>query len=302
MTPMVWLMLSLSGLGLFVLALWLLTQASQRSRHAQIEARLPGHSLPLVGTSATPRADQKVTRLFWQAGIELTPQRWAAMGALNLLLPLLIGLRFSAWIAVLVALLFPFAVWLYLRQRIAARGPRIASQLPAFLEHMQRALLAGNSFEHAFSSAAKEAPEPLRPLVEQVARQVGLGASIEDALNDAALISRRRELATLALAAQVNRRYGGSPRAMLGSITQLIRQQENASRELRALTAETRFSALVLAVIPTGICAFIFLKNPGFYGDMWASPSGRATLIGAFVWQCCGVIALWRMIRSVDAS
>ena len=70
------------------------------------------------------------------------------------------------------------------------------------------------------------------------------------------------------------------------------------ARELRALTAETRFSALVLGIIPVTLSLYIFTKNKDYYSGMWADPGGRWFLIASVLLQIFGVAILWRMMNS----
>ena len=176
----------------------------------------------------------------------------------------------------------------------------ILGQLPAFLESVTRILAAGNTLEVALGQAARESPEPLRSLFIRVGRQVRLGAAVEEVLAEAAEIHRIRDLQVIALAASINRRYGGSLRSVLRSLVQAIRSRDTAQRELRALTAETRFSAMVLAVIPVGLSLYILLQNPGYYAQMWDSTGGRWTLIASVMLQLSGVLVIWRMMQSTE--
>jgi tight adherence protein B len=135
-----------------------------------------------------------------------------------------------------------------------------------------------------------------------VARQVRLGAPIEDALAQAAELLDLPDLKVLAMTARVNRRYGGSIRNMIKSLVQVIRGRDTAARELRALTAETRFSALLLFMIPLGITVFILLRNPAFYNDMWSDNLGRLLLFTAAGLQLLGGLVIWRMLRTTESA
>jgi tight adherence protein B len=102
------------------------------------------------------------------------------------------------------------------------------------------------------------------------------------------------------MSARVNRRYGGSIRNMIKSLVQVIRSRDTAARELRALTAETRFSALLLFLIPVGITLFILLRSPVFYDDMWNDGFGRLLLFAAAALQLLGGLIIWRMLRATE--
>jgi len=79
-----------------------------------------------------------------------------------------------------------------------------------------------------------------------------------------------------------------------------IRQRSMAARELRALTAETRFSALVLALVPISLTLYIYSRNAQYYATMYRDPTGKILLIAAVVLQLAGSFVLWRMLSSTQ--
>jgi len=190
-------------------------------------------------------------------------------------------------------------IYLVLLQRAARRRSRIIEQLPGFLENLIRVMSAGNSLEESLSISARESDDPLRPLFTSVGRQVKLGAPIDQVLAQAGELYNLRDVKIMSLAASVNRRYGGSLRGVLKSLILAIRQRGTAARELRALTAETRFSAIILAAVPIGLTTYIYLSNPKFYDAMWSDPTGKKVLIGGVIWVLLGILILWRMVNSI---
>jgi tight adherence protein B len=188
--------------------------------------------------------------------------------------------------------------WAILSGRASSRRAKIVEQLPQYLESVMRVLAAGNTLEEAIAAGAREARDPLRSLFVSVARQVRLGAQVDVVLAEAAEIHQIRDLRVLALAANINRRYGGTLRNVFRSLIQAIRMREAAARELRALTAETRFSAGVLALIPLAVSAFIFLRNRAYYVDLLATDSGKYVLVLAAVLQVLGMLIIWWMMKS----
>jgi tight adherence protein B len=119
-------------------------------------------------------------------------------------------------------------------------------------------------------------------------------------LAETAEIHQLRDLKVVALAAAINRKYGGSLRNVLKSLISAIRSRDVANRELRALTAETRFSAAVLAVIPISLSLYILAQNPAYYADIWTQFAGRATLVVSVLLQVLGIVVIWRMLRSTE--
>ena len=239
-----------------------------------------------------------VTDLLTRAGIELPPERVGqglliAAAAAPLLLIVLGPLA-----GLLAAGLAVVAVFGVLSRNAARRRAQIVGQLPLFLESVMRILAAGNTLEESFAAAARDSPDPIRPLFTSIGRQIRLGAPVELVLSEAGEVHRLRDLKVMALAAAINRKYGGSLRQVLKSLISSIRSRDTAARELRALTAETRFSAMVLAIIPVTLSLYIFTKNQDYYAGMWADPSGRLFLIASVLLQISGVAVLWRMMNS----
>ena len=86
---------------------------------------------------------------------------------------------------------------------------------------------------------------------------------------------------------------------MLSNLIELIRDREHASRQLRALTGETRLSAVVLGGLPIAMAGYMFLTSPELLLGMWEQSSGQMVLLIAFALQLIGSVALWRMMRSI---
>ena len=293
---------------LLLLAALLLWAGSRQAGRVEIDwqARIVGdtrHVAESETATANARGDKTgswYARQLQRAGLDPDapgPMRWMlALGVLVLVVTVSAGVLpgFASFALV------SCGGWLWLMTRIGKRRAKILEQLPDFVEHMGRALSAGNSLEEALYSATEDAEQPIRGLFLSVARQVRLGAPIEDVLDEAALIHDVNEVRVMAMAARVNRRYGGSLRRIFKSLVQAIRERDAAARELRALTAETRYSAMVLAIVPIGLSLYILSQNPDYYVEMWNQPTGRTLLLLSVALQACGVMMIWRMLRVAE--
>jgi tight adherence protein B len=285
---------------------WLFSMAQGRERAEEALSRLQAggseeQAVVLASDSPEMRIPgvRGVSRLLWRAGSDVEPRTialgLAAVVVLIVVLLFVVGPLFGA-LASILGLMIAYVV---LSQRAARRRSRIIEQLPGFLENLIRVLSAGNSLEEAVASAARESSDPIRPVFMSVGRQVRLGAPIDQVLTQTAELYNLRDVKIMAMAANINRRYGGSLRGVLKSLILAIRQRGIAARELRALTAETRFSAMVLAIVPIGLTTYIFLTNPDFYAAMWHDDVGRNVLIGGAIWVLLGIFVLWRMVNSI---
>lgn len=307
MNALLWFVMALVSAMLGLGAVMLFMQGRRRETQDEVYARLQlGLPEEDAGWAAALQIQNPLLRAichrFWQAGLELGAGQVTAILVVVLLLAIFILLWLGTVLGMMILAIVLIGVLLLLQQMAGRRQRQIVALLPDFLEHVLRALVAGNTLEEAFAEAARESAEPLRGLFLGVARQVRLGAPIEDTLSQVADVHNLSDVRVLAMSARVNRRYGGSIRNMLRSLVQVIRARGTAARELRALTAETRFSALLLFLIPVAITLFILLRSPAFYNDMWGDGTGRLLLLAAAGLQFLGGLIIWRMLRATEAG
>lgn len=243
-----------------------------------------------------------LNRSLWQAGMRGDGRNfWVALMG-GALVAVLIGLLFG-WLAGMIAVAVILAGGIVVIRQLQSRyRKKLVAQLPEFLEHVIRALAAGNTLEAAFSAATDESPDPIKSLFASVIRQLKLGAPLDEVLAEAAEVNQVRDLHVVALSAKINRKYGGSLRRLLKVLINAIHQRERTIAELRALTSETRFSALVLVIIPAVLIGFVLFQNPVYYKTAWADTYGRMMLIGTGVLQAAGSLMIYRMLRSTGGE
>jgi len=238
-------------------------------------------------------------RAFLQAGLGRPSERLGLWLSLWLGAALLAGLL-GGWVFLLAFLVLPpvllklIVSWLYQR-----RVRRMVEQLPQLLDHSVRSLKAGRTLADAVLTAIEAASDPLKSAISRVSRNVQLGVSLPDAVQDFAELYERDEFRMFALGLKVNHRYGGNASELLNNLIVLIRERESGARKLKAMTGETRVTAWVLGLLPILVVGYFLLTNPGYMLKMWHDAGGQHMLLMAFGMQVLGSFALWRMVRSV---
>ncbi len=76
-----------------------------------------------------------------------------------------------------------------------------------------------------------------------------------------------------------------------------IRDRIRLRLKTKALSAEGRFSALVLSLLPVVLFGALSVIAPGFYGDVWGNPLIIPIFIGAAIWVGIGNMVMWRMVN-----
>lgn len=300
--------MALLGIALYLVALalvggavWALRsgqRAALRHRVSDRFADLPAFSLEARPGGRNLRGTP-IDRWLWRGGIRLTAPRATALAA---------GLVFlvaMAWLGggpvaaftALLALVAAAAIWPHLQYR--RRSAAMVAQIPLFLDQVVRGLATGRNLDGALRLATEETREPLREAMVRVQQATDLGEDIGEGLRDAAQLYDLREMYFVAMAVQIAHGYGSSPKEMLESASKLVRHREQAQRELRALTGETRVSAWLLSILPSALAMYMVAVNPDYIGAMWHDATGRIVLLMALSLQATGVLILWRMVKSV---
>jgi tight adherence protein B len=197
--------------------------------------------------------------------------------------------------ATLVACALAFRVLLSSRTRAQRR--RIVRQLPSFLDGIVRLVVLGNSVPAAFQAALQTTATPLRECLDHVSRMLRTGAEIDRALQHVGELYRVSEFELVGSVLRLAVKYGGRADTMLDRMASFMRDLEQAERELSAMSAETRLSSWVLAVLPIGIGAFLILSNPQYFASMWHDSTGRRLVYLAFGLQAAGIFLLYRLVR-----
>ena len=138
---------------------------------------------------------------------------------------------------------------MYLNYRKRQRLLRFERQLPDTLTLLASSLRAGFSLMQGLEAVASEIADPMRRELQRVFTEVRLGRSVEDALGDAAARMESRDLEWAVMAIRIQREVGGNLAELLDTVADTMVKRERVRRELRALTAEGRMSAIVLSII-----------------------------------------------------
>lgn len=229
-----------------------------------------------------------------------TKKQWWLIISITLLVTVLIVALTNVFIGfivpTMVILCAVFFAWLR-RQKLRVR---LLQQLPSFIDGMIRMVVLGHSISSAFVMAAAAAKEPLAETVNQAASFTKAGMPIEQALQVVNRDLNLKELSLLASVIQVGGKYGGRVDGLLARVAHLIRDKEQAERELRALSAEVRVSAWILSLLPVLVGGAIIILNASYFMNMWSDPSGRRIAFFGIGLQIIGTIVLYRLAKLED--
>ena len=169
---------------------------------------------------------------------------------------------------------------------------------PDALDLIVRAVRAGLPASEAIELAAREVPTPVGSEFQRMLDEMRIGVEMEDALQDAAERIRVPDFRFFVVSLLLQRRTGGGIAETLANLSTIIRQRKSLRQKARALAAEAKASATIVAIMPFVAGAGLFLINRELMSLLLVDPRGRQMLGIAFISLLLGIGAMKAIIKS----
>src|SRR5438270_6888465 len=233
-----------------------------------------------------------LNQLVLQSGLTLGVKKLLLFDVLLAVMAFVIGLVVrgnlleALLIAVFGGLVLPYLVLRILRGR---RQKRFGAQFPDALDMIVRSLRAGHPVPIAVSMVAREMADPIGSEFGVVVDEITYGADLETALRNLYFRIGQDDLPLFVTAVAIQGSTGGNLGEILQNLSGVIRERFKMRRKVRALAAEGRASAIILASLPFFIFFAIHVVSPNFYGAIWHEDLTRNVLSGAGFWMSGGI-------------
>jgi tight adherence protein B len=199
--------------------------------------------------------------------------------------------------AFLAAVVAPTAAARILRARRERYGRAVEAGAAAIAICLADALAGGHSLRGAIRVAAGSLDGPPGRELGRVASQLGLGAPTDVALEAMRQRTRAGAIDVIVAGLLLQRRAGGDLVRMLRNSARALEDEQRLLGDVRAATAQARFTGLVVVLLPLGGALLAELASPGFALRLLASPLS-AWLIGmALAMQVGAAFAIRRLAR-----
>lgn len=187
----------------------------------------------------------------------------------------------------------------FLSNRAKARKTKFNTQLPDALQLLSGSLRAGYSVMQGLEAVADETDDPIAKEFKRIVVESRLGRPVDQALDDAASRMGSKDFDWAVMAIRIQREVGGNLAELLDTVADTMLSRERLRREVKALTAEGRMSAIVLGVLPPGLGIYIYTSNRDYVQPLFESTVGQMLVAGSVVLAIAGF--LW-MKKIVDVE
>ena len=205
------------------------------------------------------------------------------------------------WLNVPGALLFGVAAAtapvLYARRKRTQRLKLLGEQLPYLIDLLKSALESGHTMLRALQMAGQNLPEPVSGELRLIVEQVQLGMTLPLALEAMYQRAPVEELGFLVAAVRVQTDVGNSLAEVFQHVAEGMRNRQRAEHQLRALTAQSRASAVIVTLLPFIVLAAFSLINPDYSRPLFHNEYGQKMLETAIVLDIIAFFVMRRIAR-----
>jgi tight adherence protein B len=193
----------------------------------------------------------------------------------------------------------PVLVAMLVRTR---RQDAMMRQIPGMLEELARAAKTGRSVEQSLELVSADTASPLGDELKLVAGRLKMGVQLKDALRD---LPHRTGLMTLSLLCTtltVQQQTGGDLVTVLDRLSRTVRDRLSFLGRLRAATAASRATAILMIVLPPAVLAFFIARKPNYLHELLSSPWGRNATMLAVALEVIGALWVMRILKNSQQS
>ena len=242
-----------------------------------------------------------LARLLVQSGLPMTLGRFVVIIGVTLL-AVFFGLRLFTWLPVWVCLTvsialgvsMPLQVVRFIRSR---RQAKFSTQLPDALDVVVRSLKSGHPVPTAMGLVGREMSDPIGSEFGITIDEMTYGLDLPRALVNLSERVGVADLSLLVTAVSIQSGTGGNLSEVLQNLSKVLRDRFQLRRKVRSLSAEGRFSAYGLVILPIVIFLAIYIPNPKYYTDAWENPIFKVSIVGMCIWSLIGNYITYKMIN-----
>ena len=171
-------------------------------------------------------------------------------------------------------------------------------QLGDTINLLVNGLRSGYSILQAMEAVARELPPPVSHEFARVIKEVQLGLTMEQALQNMLRRVKSDDLDLVVTAINVQREVGGNLAEILEVISHTIRERVRIKGEIRVLTAQGMLTGYVITGLPIAITLLLYLLNRQYISRLWTSGQcGWIMIVTGLILIVSGFLIIQKVVR-----
>jgi tight adherence protein B len=199
------------------------------------------------------------------------------------------------FLRLLIGLVVGAAPIFYISRVRRRRLRKFEEQLPDAIDLFTRTMRAGHNIHSGLETIANETADPVRMEFKKLMEELALGAQVEPALHSLGKRVPLLDLKFFITALILQRQTGANMVAVLENLSMLVRERLNMAAKLRAHTAQQRFSAALLCLLPVVVGLGFYILKPEYVRLLWTDPIGSKFFTYAIISEIIGILVIRRI-------
>ena len=172
------------------------------------------------------------------------------------------------------------------------RKELLHSQLIEFISNMTVLLRAGKTVRSIFKESANWFKDPLSTHLLEVANELELNSTLDEALDRFSQKCRSREANLLVSSLKINNRIGGDLISILDNIADSMRHNLKLKSQIKTMSLQSRYSGNIISIFPIIVLVLLYIFMNKTVVDFFSTSPGVILLFIGGVLEIAGVIVM----------
>jgi tight adherence protein B len=172
------------------------------------------------------------------------------------------------------------------------RMARITAQLPDAIDMLVRSMRAGHPVATGVGLVAREMDAPIGTEFARVFDEMSYGMDLRQAFEKMSDRLGLLEINYMIAAMRIQSTTGGNLAEVLAALSSVMREKIKLKAKVKALSAEARFSGIILSALPIVVVLLLLYMNPHYYDLAETSDLLKGILAAAAVLMFVGIILI----------
>jgi tight adherence protein B len=180
---------------------------------------------------------------------------------------------------------------------IKGRMKKFTEEFPNATDVIVRGIKSGLPVMDCLRLIGQESPEPLAAEFRRLVESLGMGMTIDQALEKLYERMPTSEVRFFAIVLSIQQKTGGNLAEALNNLSTVLRARKLMKEKIKAMSGEAVASAFIIGSLPPGIVILMKIMSPHYLDPLFEDPRGHAILLFAAVWMGLGIFTMRKMIN-----
>ena len=176
------------------------------------------------------------------------------------------------------------------------RVKKFTGEFPDAVDVIVRGIKSGLPVHDCFKIIGKEFGAPLGPEFQRLVENVGMGMTLEQALEKMYERMPTPELRFFTIVLSIQAKTGGNLAEALGNLSQVLRSRKLMREKVKAMSSEATASASIIGSLPIVVMLIVLITTPKYMMLMFTDDRGHLMLLASAVIMGLGIFVMKKMI------